>query len=31
MLDALAAILHDVMVELIVFAILTYVVGADRH
>lgn len=31
MLDAISAILHDVMVELIVFAILTYVVRTDRH
>ena len=31
MLDALAALLHDVMVELIVLAILYCVVGTDRH
>jgi len=31
MLDALAAILQDVMVELIVWTILYCVVGTDRH
>lgn len=31
MLDALAALLHDVMVELIVLAILYCVVGTYRH
>lgn len=31
MLDALQAVMHDVTVELIVYTILYFVVGRDRH